>query len=72
MGAGGGYLDLKAEFEQIVIANQDWLYRYILSIVKNEQTAEDLVQEVFISAYRNYDSYEELAKLRSCGLLQGI
>ena len=58
-------MDLKAEFEQIVTANQDWLYRYILSMVKNKQTAEDLVQEVFISAYRSWDCYEERGKLRN-------
>jgi len=44
--------------------NQNWLLRYVLSIVKNEQVAEDIVQEVFISAYRNYDGYEERGKIR--------
>jgi len=32
-------------FEKIVMNNQNWLLRYVLSIVKNEQVAEDIVQD---------------------------
>lgn len=38
--------------------------RYVISIIKDQHAAEDIVQEVFIRAYKNYDAYEENGKLR--------
>lgn len=43
--------DLSA-FNQLVIAHQDDVYRWVLSYVKDEQTAEDVTQQVFITAYQ--------------------
>ena len=40
-------------FEELVVANQDNVYRLALKMTKNEQDALDISQEVFIKAYTN-------------------
>ena len=44
-------------FEQIVIANEDNVYRLALKMTKNEQDALDISQEVFIKAYTNIQGF---------------
>ena len=55
---------MKPDFVQVVRENTSWLLSYVRQSVKNNDIAEDLVQEVFIKAYRSYDSYEESGQLR--------
>ncbi len=43
--------DLSA-FNQLVLAYQDDLYGWVISHVEDEQTAEDITQQVFITAYQ--------------------
>lgn len=64
LGKRGECLSCKPDFEVVVVNNKNWLFQYLLSIVKDTQAAEDLVQEVFIRAYQNYDSYQEQGRLR--------
>jgi RNA polymerase sigma-70 factor (ECF subfamily) len=52
--ARGG--DLEA-FNQIVLAHQDGLFRIAVNILRDEDAAEDAVQEAFISAFRNIRSF---------------
>lgn len=54
----------KTQFEEVVLNNYHWFMRYVISIIKDQHAAEDIVQEVFIRAYKNYDAYEENGKLR--------
>ncbi|MEM9325306.1 MAG: RNA polymerase sigma factor [Bacteroidota bacterium] len=44
-------------FEHIVASYADNVYNVCLGMMKNEQDAEDLAQEVFISAYTHYQSF---------------
>lgn len=43
----------------------DYLYRYAISRVRNEATAEDLVQETFLSALKALSSFEERSSIRT-------
>jgi len=54
LAAKGG--DLSA-FNRLVLANQDRLYWWIVSMVKDETLAEDLTQLVFIAAFRKFDTF---------------
>lgn len=40
----------------------DYLYNFAITRVNDQQVAEDLVQETFISALKNYDSFESRSK----------
>jgi RNA polymerase sigma-70 factor, ECF subfamily len=42
----------KEALDQLLKAVQEPLYRYILSLIGNQATAEDVLQEVFIKIYR--------------------
>ena len=55
---------MKRPFEEIVEENAGWLFRYVRSKTADRETAEDLTQEVWIRAFRAYDTYEERGMLR--------
>ena len=44
----------RSEFAQSVLQYSDGLYRYALKLSKNEDEAEDLVQETLLKAYKAY------------------
>ena len=44
-------------FEQLVVANQDNVYRLSLKMSGNEQDAQDITQEAFIKAFLNLSSF---------------
>lgn len=50
-------------FKFLVTTYQDKVYHTALSIVQNEEDAEDVAQEVFIQAYRSINSFKGEAKL---------
>ena len=49
-------------FEQLVLTHTQRLYQFVLSYVKSHATAEDIVQETFLLAYKHYPSYQEAGK----------
>ena len=53
--------DLNA-FEVIVNRYKDRLYNFVLRFVGDQETAEDIVQETFLRAYRNRGSFQAIAK----------
>ena len=53
--------DLSA-FEVIVNRYKDRLYNFVLRFVKDQHTAEDIVQDTFLRAYRNRESFQAVAK----------
>ncbi|MBQ4353821.1 MAG: sigma-70 family RNA polymerase sigma factor [Clostridia bacterium] len=55
---------MKQNFENIVREHTGWIYRYIRGKVSDREIAEDLTQEVWLRAYRAYDSYTEDGRLR--------
>ena len=50
--------DLFAEFEKPI-------YNYVLRMVKNEQLAEDLTQDIFIKVYQKLDSFRGESSLKT-------
>lgn len=42
--------------------NADYLFSFAITRVSDEQLAEDLVQETFLSALKNYDSFQQKSK----------
>ncbi len=61
---GGHSLEAEYDFENIVAENQHWLLRYVHKIVGSRETAEDIVQETFLRAFKVYDGYQERGRLR--------
>lgn len=50
-------------FKTIVDTYQDMIYNTCLSIVKNEEDAEDLAQEVFVQVYQSIHTFKGESKL---------
>ena len=55
---------MKAPFDAVVEENTAWLYRFVRNRVGCRETAEDIVQEVWLRAFRVYDSYVEDGRIR--------
>lgn len=53
----------ESAFKTIVDAYQDMVYNTCLSIVKHEEDAEDLAQEVFVQVYQSINSFKGESKL---------
>lgn len=52
-----------AAFKTIIDTYQDMIYNTCLSIVKNEEDAEDLAQEVFVQVYQSIHTFKGESKL---------
>ena len=50
---------VKQSFEAIYEQYYDRVFKYIYTLVLNKADAEDITSETFISAYSNFDSYDE-------------
>ena len=55
---------MKAPFEAVVEEHTAWLYGLVRKHTDNRETAEDIVQEVWLRAFRVYDSYVEDGRIR--------
>ncbi len=53
----------EAAFKTIVDTYQNMIYNTCLSIVKSEEDAEDLAQEVFVQVYQSISSFKGESKL---------
>jgi len=53
----------RAAFAKLVDQNSDHIYRLALKMVGDEQDAEDVLQETFIKALKNIESFEGRSKL---------
>lgn len=56
---------LTQSFEEVVKEHGKAIFNYILSLVKHKELAEDLYQEVLLSAYLAYPSIKEQSKNKS-------
>ncbi len=52
------------DFEKVYSEYYDTVFRYILSICKDEAWAEEITQEAFFKALKNIDSFQGKCKLR--------
>ncbi|MBK7142180.1 MAG: sigma-70 family RNA polymerase sigma factor [bacterium] len=58
-------LENRRSFEREALPHMDALYRTALRMTKNENDAEDLVQETFAKAYRFWDKFEKGTNARA-------
>ena len=58
-------LNWVCDFDQIVLDHESGLQKYIFSLVRQKELAEDLCQEVLISAYLAFPTMKERTKLKS-------
>src|SRR5215471_7281447 len=66
---GGEHVPLRGaateDFEAGVLAQLDSLYRTALRLTRNQQEAEDLVQETMLKAFRFANTYQRGTNLRA-------
>lgn len=62
---GGGRIKRKLDFDDVVRENSPWLLSFVRRSVPLQADAEDLVQEIFLRAFRAYDSYDEKGSVRT-------
>ena len=53
-----------AEFDEVYIQHFKYVYKYVLSLCRNETVAEDITQEAFLKAFENIDSYKGKSKIQ--------
>jgi RNA polymerase sigma-70 factor, ECF subfamily len=53
----------RSAFHEIVTRHQQQVFRVALGLLRSEHDAEDVVQEVFMKAYRSLDSFRGEARL---------
>lgn len=54
---------MRKDFEQLYYNHSDSIYRFIYIYVHNHETAEDLTQDTFYRAFKNFDTYKGEANL---------
>ncbi|MCM3217392.1 RNA polymerase sigma factor [Niallia taxi] len=55
----------EACYEEIIKEHGNAIFAYILSLVKHKELAEDIYQEVLISSYLSFSSFEDYSKAKS-------
>lgn len=53
----------RAEFAKVVEAYSEKMYRLILKMLRNQQDAEDVLQETFIKAFHGFEDFRGNAKI---------
>jgi RNA polymerase sigma-70 factor (ECF subfamily) len=51
-------IERQQKFENETVQHQDALYNYALKIARNADDAQDLLQETYYKAYKNYHQFE--------------
>ncbi len=60
--------------EQVLCAEYNALYRYVLTLCKNESDAQDITQDTFLKAMKKYDSFKGESSLYTwlCAIAKSI
>ena len=58
-------IDTKALFNDLIEQHSDYFLSYALLKVDSRQDAEDLVQEMFLSGFKSYDSFENKSGIKT-------
>ena len=53
------------DFEEVYLKYFDLVYRYSLSLCRNERVAEDVVQETFLKAIRHIEKYDSAYRMET-------
>ena len=53
-----------AEFDEVYIQHFKYVYKYVLSLCRNETVAEDISQAAFLKAFENIDSFNGKCKIQ--------
>ncbi|MCL2084549.1 MAG: RNA polymerase sigma factor [Oscillospiraceae bacterium] len=53
-----------AEFDELYIRHFKYVYKYVLSLCRNETAAEDITQEAFLKAFENIDGFSGKCKIQ--------
>ena len=53
------------KFEELVIKYQDFVYTLVFNIVKTEESAKDVVQEVFLRVYKSIRRFERKSSFKT-------
>ncbi len=56
---------VRRRFEEEALTHTEALYRAALRMTKNESDAQDLIQETFLRAYKNFHRFEEGTNCRA-------
>ena len=56
---------VERNFSQLVDENTSWIYKFIRSIVKSDYAAEEITQDTFYLAYKNFSGYSDYGKERA-------
>ena len=51
-------IEKQKKFENETVPHQDALYNYALKIARNADDAQDLLQETYYKAFKNYHQFE--------------
>lgn len=49
--------DWRREFEQVALIHLDSLFQMALRLCRNRADAEDLVEEIYLRAFRHFDEF---------------
>lgn len=57
--------EVRSRFERLVAEHLDGLYRSARRLTRNQTTAEDLVQEVMLKAWRSFHTFQDGTSIRA-------
>ncbi|MGE7925488.1 RNA polymerase sigma factor [Viridibacillus arvi] len=52
-------------FQQVYLTHNDAIYQYIFYLIQHRELAEDLTQETFYRAYKQFDTFREEADVKT-------
>ncbi len=60
-----GHAEARVRFEALITEHLDGLYRSALRLTRNQTSAEDLVQDMMLKAWRSFNTFQEGSNIRA-------